>query len=91
METPLPLSIYVDSSIKEGGGVIWDAARVFLYFLAKHPHGFQDYDKPDLEKELTILELGAGTGLIGLYLAKMLPKAKVTLTDMSPGCLSLMK
>jgi methylase of polypeptide subunit release factors len=86
----LMLQVFVDSSIAEGGGIIWDAARVMLHFLSKKDHGFRDYLS---EAKLgTIVELGAGTGVVGLTLAKLFSDShRVVLTEISSGCLQLMR
>lgn len=86
----LTLKVFQDSSIVEGGGIIWDAARVMLHFLSKKVHGFSDYLG---EAKLgTIVELGAGTGVAGLALAKLFSDShRVILTEYSSGCLELMK
>jgi hypothetical protein len=42
-ENGLSLRILADSSIKEGGGIIWDGAHVMVRFLTKLNHGFMDY------------------------------------------------
>lgn len=86
----LTLKVFQDSSIPEGGGIIWDAARVMLHFLSKKDHGFRDYLG---EAKLgTIVELGAGTGVAGLALAKLFSDPqRVVLTEISPGCLQLMR
>ena len=78
----LTLKVFQDSSIAEGGGIIWDAAKVMLHFLSKKDHGFRNYLG---EAELgTIVELGSGTGVAGLTLAKLFSDPKrVILTDYS--------
>jgi methylase of polypeptide subunit release factors len=38
-----------------------------------------------------VLELGAGTGIVGISFALMFNQANVTLTEMSDGCLKLMQ
>lgn len=38
--------------------------------------------KPASERRLRILELGAGCGLVGIWLSSMLPQSKVLLTDL---------
>ena len=38
-----------------------------------------------------MIELGAGTGFVGLAFAQLFTKSKVTLTEMSEGCLNLMQ
>lgn len=38
-----------------------------------------------------MLELGAGTGFVGLAFAQMFTQSKVTLSEMSEGCIDLMQ
>ncbi len=42
-ENDLCLKVLADSSIKEGGGIIWDGAHVMVRFLTKRKHGFMEY------------------------------------------------
>ena len=44
---------------------------------------------PDREAELTLLDLGTGSGAIAVALANELPKARVTATDVSPAALAV--
>jgi hypothetical protein len=86
------IEIYCDPSIKEGGGIIWDAAHALTRFISKPLNGFSAYFKLNLEtSRLSVLELGAGTGFVGLAFAKIFPESSVILTEMSDGCLQLMK
>lgn len=78
----LTLMVFQDSSIVEGGGIIWDAARVMVHYLSKKDHGFRDYLGG--AKLGTIVELGAGTGVAGLALAKLFSESHlVILTEYS--------
>ena len=52
-------------------GVIWGSAAVLCELLCRYA---------DLNKRY-VLELGAGTGAVGLWVAKRWPSAKVLLTD----------
>jgi hypothetical protein len=68
----IELQIYTDSSIIEGGGIIWDAAHVFTKFLSKSIHGFSDLFHVAMKNEhLNALELGCGTGFVGLSFIKL--------------------
>ncbi|KAJ1965813.1 Protein-lysine N-methyltransferase efm6 [Dipsacomyces acuminosporus] len=58
------------------GSTIWDAGLV----LAKYLEHQTALGKLDLAGK-TVLELGSGTGIVGLALAKIQPKAAVTLSD----------
>jgi release factor glutamine methyltransferase len=44
---------------------------------------------PTDQEELRLLEIGTGSGAISIALAKELPKAKITATDLSPKALSV--
>lgn len=57
------------------GGQVWEAAYVLAEYLEKIQNEI------GLNRPCRILELGAGTGWLGLVLAKNLPNAQVTLTD----------
>ncbi|XP_078680189.1 protein N-lysine methyltransferase METTL21A-like [Branchiostoma floridae x Branchiostoma belcheri] len=55
------------------GQMVWPAARVLSRYLV---------DQPELVQDRTVLELGAGTGLLGLVAASLSPcPRKVVLTD----------
>ena len=47
-----------------------------------------EYSGIKLDQELNVMELGAGTGFVGLAFAKMFAQSKVTLTEMSEGCIN---
>ncbi|KAL7747096.1 Protein-lysine N-methyltransferase efm6 [Sorochytrium milnesiophthora] len=78
------------------GATVWDAGLVLCKWLEKRwateqeeedvpfdngrpkgdwTHGFS------LSRSRRVLEIGSGTGIVGMTLAKLLPDAKVTLTD----------
>lgn len=76
-----PLSINQDRTVGKGG-FVWDSG----YILAEHVA---------LEKEWqirnpSVCELGAGTGVTGLFVARQVPNAKVHLTDL-PQLLPLLE
>jgi release factor glutamine methyltransferase len=48
-----------------------------------------DYIDQNFEKNLTLLDLGCGSGCVGLTLAQRFPRLRVTLTDVSPGALDV--
>lgn len=60
------------------GGKIWECANIIIdYFVWKH-----EQTSGDIFRDKKIIELGAGTGLVGLALAKVCPEIKhLTLTD----------
>lgn len=62
--------------------IVWDSALVLAYFLLKHKEEF-------IDKSQHILELGAGTGAVGLVAASLGAK-KVTVTDL-PRFVSLLQ
>jgi predicted nicotinamide N-methyase len=57
------------------GGLVWDAGFV----LAEHVINAKEWKS---KKPTSIVELGAGTGVTGLMVAKACPTAKVHLTDL---------
>ena len=59
------------------GGMIWEAANVMIeYFIWKQK------ESEDFLTNKTVIELGSGTGLVGLIIAKIYSKVnKVILTD----------
>ena len=81
------MTIKCRSSIKEGGGTIWDAAFVLIHFFHKHSQGFLEYFNLSRESQLTVVELGSGTGIAGIGLAKILSSSQIFMTEMSPGSL----
>lgn len=60
------------------GGKIWECANIMIeYFVWKN-----EQMKGELFKNKTMIELGAGTGLVGLAVAKLCPKIKqLVITD----------
>jgi predicted nicotinamide N-methyase len=60
----------------EEGSVVWDASRTLLAFLRKTVRE----EKPDPVAGARVLEIGAGTGVVGLALARSGAKS-VVLTD----------
>mmetsp|Transcript_8334 Transcript_8334/g.16470 ORF Transcript_8334/g.16470 Transcript_8334/m.16470 type:complete len:210 (-) Transcript_8334:1900-2529(-) len=56
------------------GGTVWDAAMVLARFLASN----QDAVFKGVTR---VLELGSGTGLCGIAIAKLMPEIEVVITD----------
>ncbi|KAG8855602.1 hypothetical protein FRB96_006797 [Tulasnella sp. 330] len=75
----------------------WGASRLFAERLVNHPESFgldMNYVVvPSPRRPLRILELGAGTGLISLALAKLLPRdtAQIFASDFHPRVLENLK
>ena len=51
--------------VGEEGVVVWDAALVLAYFLERHQEELK------LSEGIKVLELGAGTGVVGLVAAAL--------------------
>ena len=77
------MKIRCRSSIKEGGGTIWDAAYVLIHFMMKNPKGMNEFMQLDKDKDYLMVELGSGTGIAGLAFAKQFAKSKCILTEYS--------
>ncbi|KAF9908097.1 Methyltransferase-like protein 21D [Linnemannia zychae] len=74
-----PLEIYEDPSGLLHGGVgstVWDTAIVLAKYLEKAP--ILRSTSSASKRTLNVLELGSGTGLVGLAIARMLSAAGVT-------------
>lgn len=69
LKRPLIISQQSPSDV---GGVVWDGALVLANFISKF--------KEDFMRDVTVVELGTGTGLVGLTCATF-PAKKVILTD----------
>jgi methylase of polypeptide subunit release factors len=59
-------------------------------FLTKDPKGFLEQSGIDKKSSFNVIELGGGTGIVGISFAQMFTQSKVTLTEMSEGCLKIM-
>lgn len=70
----LELAIELDSEVGTGG-LVWDGAQIMAHFFKKHPHTFSSMTR--------VLELGSGTGFLGIAFAKFYPSVKVHLTDIA--------
>ena len=57
----------------EEGSVVWDASRSFLAYISQPP-------QLELLRDARVLEIGAGTGVVGIALARLGAKS-ITLTD----------
>ena len=100
--TDIPLDNHDYGSV---GAQTWGGACVLAEMIAEHPGRFGlctrsgSSDSRARERPLRILELGAGTGLVGLTVAKLLqtslpnsnttlhPRATILLTDFYPAVL----
>lgn len=73
------VSVDTDPSgeLKAGtGATVWDSSLVLLKYLE------QQYQKATSQSEgLRILDIGSGTGIVGIALASLLPNSKVVCTD----------
>ncbi|CAJ1930707.1 unnamed protein product [Cylindrotheca closterium] len=76
-----PLVIAQDRTVGKGG-FVWDAA----YILAEHVSRVTDWQAGSPN----VIELGAGTGITSLIVARQVPQAQVHLTDL-PQLLPLME
>ena len=68
-------------------GVIWGGSFLLIHFLQRNP---QMKAKLGLSPMSKILELGAGTGLVGFALALLYRPQKVIITDL-PHCVSIIE
>ncbi|GKY92120.1 hypothetical protein MPSEU_000183400 [Mayamaea pseudoterrestris] len=79
------LIVEQDKSLGKGG-FCWDAAYILGEYLSSQQNGnvLHDLrrDAKSGERRLDIVELGAGTGLCGMMVAKALDDVRVTLTDL---------
>jgi hypothetical protein len=48
-ENDISLKVLTDSSIKEGGGIIWDGAHVMVRFITKKKQGFMEHSRINLD------------------------------------------
>jgi len=71
---PISISLQVDSS-PGCGGIVWPAGQILSSYLIKKGSGFL--------RGKRVVELGSGTGLVGLIAAK-LGAGKVWITDQQP-------
>ena len=76
-----PLVIAQDRTVGKGG-FVWDSG----YILAEHVSRATEWQSGSP----SVVELGAGTGVTGLFVARQVPQAKVHITDL-PQLLPLME
>lgn len=76
-----PLVIAQDRTVGKGG-FVWDSG----YILAEHVSRAKEWQTGSP----SVVELGAGTGVTGLFVARQIPQANVHLTDL-PELLPLMQ
>ena len=94
------ISLIVDSR----SGAIWGSAHLFVEFLQTHAdelvnyamlsssdNGAGDNSKSKPEPKCRVLELGAGTGVCGLAMARHKNVSQVVLTDCVPAVLQLLR
>lgn len=79
MPGQMPLIIEQEKGMGKGG-LCWDAAFVLGEYLARR-HAVAIAAAPT--KKTTLIELGGGTGLCGLFVAQALDHVHVTLTDLA--------
>lgn len=77
-----PCVIQQDRTVGKGG-FVWDSG----FILAEHMITAKEFE---VEKPTSVVELGAGTGVTGVLVAKSFPTAKVHLTDL-PALQPLLK
>ena len=86
--TDLPLDNQDYSSV---GAQTWGGACLLADMIVNSPHDFGLQLSSKIRTPLRILELGAGTGLVGLAVAKLLASSKtpseLVLTDFHPSVL----
>lgn len=78
-----PFTVHQDPSSGDHGLCLWDASVCFLRFLEHNPKVAARL------RGATVLELGAGTGLLGIVLAHCL-QCRVTSTDLPAVCPNLL-
>ncbi|KJA24587.1 hypothetical protein HYPSUDRAFT_136012 [Hypholoma sublateritium FD-334 SS-4] len=71
---PLSVSLNVDAS-PGCGGLAWPAGQILASYLVQKG--------PEYVKNRNVLELGSGTGLVGIAVGQF-PSAKVWITDQAP-------
>lgn len=70
-----------ETSILGSGGVVWGCAPALCTVLSGSARCFSSDSKVDFSNKV-VLELGAGTGALGLWIAAKWPTASVILTDL---------
>ena len=86
-ETKESLTLVVEQDKRLGkGGLCWDAAFCLGEHLIDIHQTWNDLREKNVHdlSSLTVVELGCGTGLAGLLLAKAVPDLCVSLTDLPP-------
>lgn len=86
--TSSSITVHLEHRKHSTASDLWDSALVLVHNLSRvldplsQGRGFP--------REASVIELGAGTGAVGLFCAKCLGAHRVVLTDL-PGCLSLLE
>ncbi|RXW25767.1 hypothetical protein EST38_g50 [Candolleomyces aberdarensis] len=72
---PLNISLAVDAS-PGCGGIAWPAGQILATYLVQRDLGYL--------RDKNVLELGAGTGLVGLVAGELEADCRVVITDQAP-------
>lgn len=89
-DSPSPsVTLHLEHRLRSTDSDLWDSALVLAHCLARPGVLLPDHVNPSFH-DRTVLELGSGTGAVGLFCAKCLPAKHVVLTDLE-GNLDLLE